>query len=911
MLINASKVNKYQWINQFCTPLSMDIFVHEIIMSSLLIFNCLKGLTNHDNELSVDCVLPINGHFKYEFDTSGIDLKPGVNIFIKLTYSKKKFLLEVPYTQSCRSFFAEVNKAQDAHLSQGDTHFDWLFKYRSSSNNSLTMNCDQLFLEQQERLLVTTLQQASLTPNDITSSLLKSQRDDLHSSSGSSNSIQGSKDNGDLGKIGRSNFYVTDLESPDGFGNIPRDMVALGTATPLAARDSHIRLQMAMFEEHYTELQNFNIFIGSWNVNGQSCTVSLGEHWLSVDQSPPDLYAIGFQELDLSKEAFVFNDTSREEEWAKACAASLHPEASYIKIKLVRLIGMMLIVFVKKDLEQFVTNVAAETVGTGILKMGNKGGVAIRFDFHDTSMCFVNSHLAAHVEEYERRNQDYNDICNRMVFNQFKPPKFIKDHDQVYWFGDLNYRLMNLTRDQVKKMLDEQSFEDLFKYDQLKDQWEQKKIFKNFQEGQINHSPTYKYDPGTDNWDSSEKNRPPAWCDRCLWKGETIRLLNYRSHPQLKLSDHKPISALFESSVKVKNVPKYRKIFEEVMKKWDRLENEFLPQVTVDQTELNFDLVTFRCPVRQSLSIANTGQVPVRFEFIQKPNEVGFCKPWLQIQPYESMIKPGDKLDVELTVFVDIQSGAAQLNSGLEKIYDILVLHLDGGKDLFIEVKGSYKPSCFGSSIEALIRLKSPVDQVPVEHFYELHQKKDLAGVLVCWDIPKEIWLLVDHIFKYGLMQEDLFQQPGLHSQFQTIREEVDKGEIKGRSTSIHSVAEALLIFFEALSEPLIPYNYYEKAIDNYHNFIASKQIINDIPDSHRKVFYYLVSFMRELLRHSNHNRLDNKILSSIFGGLVLRAPPSGHPMWKESKSSHSSIQEIDKKKAGFIHHFLVNDFDP
>lgn len=256
-----------------------------------------------------------------------------------------------------------------AHLSQGDTHFDWLFKYRSSSNNSLTMNCDQLLLEQQERLLVTTLQQASLTSNDLTSSLLKSQRDDLHSSSGSSNSIQGSKDNGDLGKIGRSNFYVTDLESPDGFGNIPRDMVALGTATPLAARDSHIRLQMAMFEEHYTELKNFNIFIGSWNVNGQSCTVSLGEHWLSVDHSPPDLYAIGFQELDLSKEAFVFNDTSREEEWAKACAASLHPEASYIKIKLVRLIGMMLIVFVKKDLEQFVTNVAAETVGTGILKM--------------------------------------------------------------------------------------------------------------------------------------------------------------------------------------------------------------------------------------------------------------------------------------------------------------------------------------------------------------------------------------------------------------------------------------------------------------------------------------------------------------------------------------------------------------
>lgn len=385
---------------------------------------------------------------------------------------------------------------------------------------------------------------------------------------------------------------------------------------------------------------------------------------------------------------------------------------------------------------------------------------------------------------------------------------------------------MNLTRDQVKKMLDEKSFDDLIKYDQLRDQRKQKRIFQNFEEGPINHPPTYKYDPGTDNWDSSEKNRPPAWCDRCLWRGDTIKLLAYRSHPKLKLSDHKPISALFQASVKVKNSAKYDKVYEEVMKKFDRLENEFQPQVSVDQAEINFDQVTFRSPISRYLSIANTGQVPVRFEFIQKENEVGFCKPWLQIQPYESMIKPGDKLDVELTVFVDIMC-ASRLNSGEDKIYDILILHLDQGRDLFIEVKGNYKPSCFGSSIEALIRLDCPVDSVPIERFHSLHQSKDLSNEPVCWNIPKEIWLLVDHIFKYGLMQEDLFQQPGLHAQFCMIRDELDKGIIKAHLTSIHSVAEALLIFLNALSEPLIPFEFYEKAINNYHNFIASKHVSN------------------------------------------------------------------------------------
>lgn len=52
-----------------------------------------------------------------------------------------------------------------------------------------------------------------------------------------------------------------------------------------------------------------------------------------------------------------------------------------------------------------------------------------------------------------------------------------------------------------------------------------------------------------------------------------------------------------------------------------------------------------------------------------------------------NILHSGEKCDVKLEIYVDKRS-SCELNSGKDKLYDILVLHLEGGKDIFITVTG-------------------------------------------------------------------------------------------------------------------------------------------------------------------------------------------------------------------------------
>ncbi|XP_071471480.1 phosphatidylinositol 4,5-bisphosphate 5-phosphatase A isoform X5 [Marmota flaviventris] len=192
--------------------------------------------------------------------------------------------------------------------------------------------------------------------------------------------------------------------------------------------------------------------------------------------------------------------------------------------------------------------------------LGNKGGVSIRLAAFGHMLCFLNCHLPAHMDKAEQRKDNFQTILS---LQQFQGPGAhgILDHDLVFWFGDLNFRIESFDLHFVKFAIDSDQLHQLWEKDQLnmaKNTWP---ILKGFQEGPLNFAPTFKFDVGTNKYDTSAKKRKPAWTDRILWKvkapgggpspsgRESHRLQvtqhSYRSHMEYTVSDHKPVAAQF------------------------------------------------------------------------------------------------------------------------------------------------------------------------------------------------------------------------------------------------------------------------------------------------------------------------------------------------------------------------------
>ena len=142
----------------------------------------------------------------------------------------------------------------------------------------------------------------------------------------------------------------------------------------------------------------------------------------------------------------------------------------------------------------------------------------------------------------------------------------------------MNYRI-DQRREQVIASIQSGDLQTLLSHDQLLKEMHNNPGFRlrTFTEGQINFTPTYKYDRGSNEFDSSEKRRIPAWCDRILFRsrGDRVHCEHYRRY-EPNVSDHRPVSGGFRVEVKSVRRDAWTAVRAKVQEEWLQREGQLL-----------------------------------------------------------------------------------------------------------------------------------------------------------------------------------------------------------------------------------------------------------------------------------------------------------------------------------------------
>lgn len=306
----------------------------------------------------------------------------------------------------------------------------------------------------------------------------------------------------------------------------------------------------------YASVHHERLFVGTFNV----CAIAprqiqLGD-WLCPDTTDdvlPGIVAVCLQEMvPLTAQQMLLTSSDELAAWEAALLQTLSAYGTkYVPLRHALLFGTGLLTFAQASLLPHIRCVEGATKKTGFRGMsGNKGGVSVRLDLFDTSICIVGAHLAAGTNNTDERNNDYASLVRGLTFAR---GRMVEEHDVIVWAGDLNYRLRHPSNEEVRELCAAHKYTELAEEDQLT--WERRAGagFRGYDEAPLAFPPTYKYDIGTDLYDTSEKMRPPAWTDRVLFRSTNahlgIRAQAYSSVQSIRISDHRPVYALLDLDI--------------------------------------------------------------------------------------------------------------------------------------------------------------------------------------------------------------------------------------------------------------------------------------------------------------------------------------------------------------------------
>ncbi|WVF66286.1 hypothetical protein IAT40_001026 [Kwoniella sp. CBS 6097] len=628
---------------------------------------------------------------------------------------------------------------------------------------------------------------------------------------------------------------------------------------PTFSRTEFLRKRLYARQEKWSTRSQVKIRIATYNVNDKIPPEGTLELAPLAGKGEEDILVFGFQEADLRRQSLLISQgNSRAEGWESALMAGLGPKAAeFEKLVMTQYVGVLMIVLVKKTLKEAISRVETSERGIGLLGFG---GVAVKMKVHDTTLCFVNAHMAAFATALGRRRYDYqalkvgltfsrpNEADLTPAFEEFLPeakerPLMQEDSHVLFWLGDLNYRI-DLPDNDVKKLVEEKKWDDMLAKDQLRSDIVSE--LTGFSEPDIGFPPTFKYVHGSTTHDL---RRAPAYTDRIIYNFPSnpytasttfdLKCDEYTSHDIL-WSDHRPVTASYSAQVRIADESSRGVELAAVMKELDRLEEVYRPSLEIDGTSLEFGQVKYRQPVVREVKLRNVGRVPATYSFKPPSSDKPICKPFMWPFPATAVVEPGQDVSLKVVICIN-DSAAAKLTLG-EDINDVLVLQIAGGKDFFITIQAAFQPSIVALPLHVLSALPAPIRDVSLADRKIL--ARPLAPSSTNGEAPskpvRDVWKLLEYLMASGKGVEDLWLDK---EDVRDIIECLDTGAaLPGESAKKISVA--LLHILTALPTPLLPAFHHTICL-SAEDRDAAFAVLEGVPQINTNVLIGLISVVK------------------------------------------------------------------
>ncbi|KPI82869.1 putative inositol/phosphatidylinositol phosphatase [Leptomonas seymouri] len=704
------------------------------------------------------------------------------------------------------------------------------------------------------------------------------------------------------------------------FGFLPANPLASPTSDPAVAADTWVQQEITYYEANYTTVEELTMCVTTFNVGCKKPTLPLSD-LVALTSGPPegpprptDLIVVAMQEVDMSATALFKHETEAATPWVQGLNAAIGADSNtasstspYYAFPPKQLVGLLLCVFIRRPLLSAVSEFSTATVATGALgSMGNKGAVGLHLVLHRTSMCIITAHLAAGQMNVSKRNEDINTIFKSMDFNaarraevqinasakvSFDPSVFSelypRDHDLIIVAGDLNYRL-TLPYETAVQLASENRISELLQHDQLANELKSPHTpWQNFIAFTPTHAPTYRFDIGTDTYDTSEKRRIPSFTDRiCVWSRRKsmesrIHLDRLATVMEVRSSDHKPVQGLLRVPISVEVPSQKAQVMSALREKVATLglAQSINAKTSLSCTKLNFQAQNFhQCGTQEVVTVQNVGDCVAVVRVVRQRDGDNSEGSWLRVKPQEMAILPGESQEVVVETAIDprcmpwLAAWRPYMGRGRIALDSHLLFCCRNGPVQAVECQCVLSPSVFGNGLDSVSLLQG----VPCVEAYA--QKMDFEEVVrrVRPHVPKELWYLA-HTIALHPREPDLFTASTDPEACHQLMELLDtKSGPLPPDTDVHCAAECLIVFLKNLIEPVVPYSLYAAAIAaGRARGKAPLLFLRQLPTMHANVWLYVLSLLNYLLRpaFSGDNGLDATFLAHAFSPILIVRP--------------------------------------